>query len=159
MHPSNRLVLSSSGFQFISHFISIPISSLLVVVSGGLLISISISTIGGSGLWLRLSGIRQLLHVVHLGNVLVATHVDVEEVPLSEDVHAELQKEVLGEASLHLHAVIVLHVTVGHDAREAAGLLAVLDGLAEPVGKGVLSNDLLASVSLRHLHLDWIASF
>ena len=100
----------------------------------------------------RSVGSGQAFHVVHLGHVLITAHIDIEKVALAKHVHAELEQEVLGHASLHLHAIIWSHVHVSHIVGVAGCVLAELHCLAHSSGKCTLLHDLLETILLC-LHL------
>ncbi len=63
------------------------------------------------------------------GNILVALHIDVDQVALSEVVNSVFEQIVLNEAPFHDHAVFGFHVVVG-EVGKAAFFLAELDCLS-----------------------------
>ena len=120
----------------------------LVVITGSIVVVASgiVTAIILGGLLLGLSWVWALLHVVHPRDVLIAAHINVEEIPLAKDIHAELEEEALGEALLHNGPPVRGHVPVGHDRREPVRVLAVLHGLTHAGRHRPLRHYLLKSV-------------
>jgi hypothetical protein len=61
---------------------------------------------------------------------LVTLHVNINQITLSEVVHATLEQVVLDETLLHQHAVVSVHFVVGVVCK-VVFFLAELDGFAD----------------------------
>lgn len=118
-------------------------SSLLVVITAGVIAVISILIVAttGTSLGSLSSCICLGLHGEEVGsksvpggsegNVLVATHVHIDQVSSAEVVLTSSHEEVSCEAPLHVHAHIWSSPRVIVNDLVAKGVLAPLDGLTQ----------------------------